>query len=70
MSTTVVYYCDRCSSRIVEGRTELLIECGPLMDIRDTDSIDLCPSCADALAGFLKAPAMIHPPVPRVRSAS
>lgn len=47
--TTLLVHCDRCSAPIEEGRTELLIECGPLRIKRQ--AVDLCREC---LGGFTR----------------
>lgn len=53
--TETRHYCDRCRDPILDGRTVLTVECGPLRQA-GTDVIDLCPGCAGRLTNFLKTP--------------
>lgn len=57
--------CDRCGNVILEGRSLLTVEAGPLRTRRE--SVDLCSDCADLLAGWLSpesaAPEPFIPPI-------
>lgn len=55
--------CDRCGDVILESRTLLSVEGGPLRIHRPT--IDLCGHCAESLSGWLSElkparPAEVH----------
>ncbi len=58
--TKTTVYCDRCKRVIAELRTELAIECGPMLKHRE--SIDLCGPCAADLTRWLNAPPLAHAP--------
>jgi hypothetical protein len=47
------YLCDRCGSVIVEARTALAVESGPLRK-SGLSSVDLCVDCAVSLVGWLR----------------
>lgn len=46
--------CDRCKGVVIEARTYLRVECGPLRR-SGRDALDLCGDCAEAFAAFLRA---------------
>ena len=50
---TVQHFCDRCKTVIHEGGIVLDIYAGKLRDTVDRP-IDLCPTCSDRFAEFLK----------------
>lgn len=52
MATELRVCCDRCHAVVLEQRTLLKVESGPIR-VRH-QSIDLCLDCQSAFAGFLK----------------
>jgi hypothetical protein len=50
----VKHICDKCRGCIVEDRTELRVESGPLRR-SGVESLDLCPDCAAAVADLIRA---------------
>src|SRR5689334_19196577 len=59
MKRTLIH-CDRCKAQLSEATTELIVEGGALAS--RWPEIHLCTGCASALAKFLDAPALSHPP--------
>lgn len=52
-------FCDRCRAPILEGRSVLRVEAGPLR--ARLEVLDLCGDCAELLQGWLAAE---HAPAP------
>lgn len=51
--TTVVHACDKCGAVIAEDRSLYRAEAGPALQLRA--EVDLCKSCLEQFAGWLRA---------------
>jgi hypothetical protein len=55
MAQNVTTTCDRCSAVILEQRSKLTIEGGPLRQSHGSPVIDLCSDCQRAFSGWLRS---------------
>jgi uncharacterized cysteine cluster protein YcgN (CxxCxxCC family) len=46
--------CDRCGQVVIEHRTEIRVESGPLRELEGVESADLCLDCGEALLSFFR----------------